>query len=95
MSEKEKESFFKTETTGEKTYEEFYSEDEEYDLTKYDSLGYIKPQIDSIFIDEVQDDFQKVFDNESSVKEDIITVIKKYIPNFKHIETGKHLDQKM
>ena len=87
--------FFKTETTGEKTYEEFYSEDEEYDLTKYDSLGYIKPQIDSIFTDEVQDDFQKVFDNESSVKEDIITVIKKYVPNFKHIETGKHLDQKM
>ena len=30
-----------------------------------------------------------------STKADILTVIKKYVPGFEHIETGKHLDQKM
>lgn len=33
--------------------------------------------------------------NLTSQKSDIIKVIKKYVPDFKHIETGKHLDQKM
>ena len=28
-------------------------------------------------------------------KSDIVTIIKKYVPDFMHIETGKHLDQKM
>ena len=27
--------------------------------------------------------------------EDIVAIIKKYVPDFMHIETGKHLDQKM
>ena len=31
----------------------------------------------------------------NSNKLDIIIVIKKYVPDFMHIETGKHLDQKM
>ena len=37
----------------------------------------------------------EVFDNPESTKADIVAVIKKYVPDFQHIETGKHLDQKM
>ena len=44
---------------------------------------------------EVINDFEKVFNDENSSKQNIIDVIKKYVPNFMHIETGKHLDQKM
>ena len=33
--------FFKTDTSGEKAYEEFYTEDEDYEINKYDSLGFI------------------------------------------------------
>ena len=33
--------------------------------------------------------------NANSSKLDIVNVIKKYVPDFMHIETGKHLDQKM
>ena len=87
--------FFKTDTSGEKTYEEFYTEEEDYDINKYDSLGFIKTPQESISFDEVIRDFDQVFENPESTKADIVSVIKKYISNFEHIETGKHLDQKM
>ena len=87
--------FFKTDTSGEKTYEEFYSEDEDYDIDSYKSLGCIKIAIEPFSEIEIVKDFNKVFENINSSKEDIIKVIKKYVPNFTHLETGKHLDQKM
>jgi len=87
--------FFKTDTSGEKTYEEFYTEEEEYDINTYDSLGYIKTVEQPISFKEVRNDFDEVFDNPDSTKVDIVSVIKKYVPDFEHIETGKHLDQKM
>ena len=87
--------FFKTDTSGEKTYEEFYTKEEDYEINKYDSLGFIKtPEIKIVFED-VKSDFENVFSNSNSKKTDIVTIIKKYIPDFMHIETGKHLDQKM
>ena len=87
--------FFKTDTSGEKTYEEFYTEEEEYDINTYDSLGCIKTIEKSISFNDVKNDFDKIFDNPNSTKADIVSVIKKYVPDFEHIETGKHLDQKM
>lgn len=87
--------FFETDTSGEKTYEEFYTEEEDYDTEQYDSLGFIKTSQESISFDEVKRDFDQVFENPDSTKADIVSVIKKYVPDFEHIETGKHLDQKM
>lgn len=87
--------FFETDTSGEKTYEEFYTEEENYDINQYDSLGFIKTPEQSISFQEVIKDFDQVFDNPESTKADIVSVIKKYVPDFEHIETGKHLDQKM
>lgn len=87
--------FFATDTSGEKTYEEFYTEEEDYDINIYDSLGFIKTAQESISFDEVKKDFDQVFNNPDSTKADIVSVIKKYVPDFEHIETGKHLDQKM
>jgi len=87
--------FFKTDTSGEKTYEEFYTEDEDYEINIYDSLGFIiTPEI-IISFEGVENDFEDVFKNSNSNKLDIVNVIKKYVPDFMHIETGKHLDQKM
>jgi len=87
--------FFKTDTSGEKTYEEFFTEEEDYDINKYDSLGFINTPEIKISCENVETDFQNVFNNLNSSKLDIVTVIKKYVPDFMHIETGKHLDQKM
>ena len=48
-----------------------------------------------ISFEDVEVDFESVFNNPNSQKSDIVTIIKKYVPDFMHIETGKHLDQKM
>jgi FlaA1/EpsC-like NDP-sugar epimerase len=87
--------FFKTDTSGEKTYEEFFTEEEDYEINKYDSLGFINTPEIKISFEEVEADFENVFNNLNSDKSDIVTIIKKYVPDFMHIETGKHLDQKM
>mgnify|MGYP001439726395 FL=1 len=87
--------FFKTDTSGEKTYEEFYTDDEDYNINTYDSLGFINTPDIKISFEDVEADFESVFNNPNSDKLDIVTVIKKYVPDFMHIETGKHLDQKM
>ena len=87
--------FFKTDTSGEKTYEEFFTEEEDYEINKYDSLGFINTPDIKISFENVEADFEKVFNNLNSEKSDIVTIIKKYVPDFMHIETGKHLDQKM
>ena len=87
--------FFKTDTSGEKTFEEFYTDDEDYNIKKYDSLGFINTPDIKISFEGVESDFESVFNNLNSEKSDIVTIIKKYVPDFMHIETGKHLDQKM
>ena len=87
--------FFKTDTSGEKTYEEFFTEEEDYEINKYDSLGFINTPDIKISFEDVESDFENVFNNLNSDKSDIVTIIKKHVPDFIHIETGKHLDQKM
>jgi FlaA1/EpsC-like NDP-sugar epimerase len=87
--------FFKTDTSGEKTYEEFYTEEEDFDIKKYKSLGYINSTETEISFGSVKNDFEVMFSNPKASKSDIIKVINKYVPDFSHIETGKHLDQKM
>ena len=87
--------FFKTDTSGEKVFEEFYTEHENYEINSYDSLGVISSAQIKINFEDVRADFNDVFNNPHSDKLDIVKVIKKYVPDFKHLETGKHLDQKM
>ena len=87
--------FFKTDTSGEKKYEEFYSEEEDCNTDNFDSLGFINTPEIKISFEDVKADFEKVFSNLNFKKSDIVTIIKKYVPDFMHIETGKHLDQKM
>lgn len=87
--------FFKTDTSGEKSFEEFYSKDEDFEIEEFDSLGYIKTASINISFQELISDFNEVFNNPQSEKSDIIKVVNKYVPTFQHIETGKNLDQKM
>lgn len=87
--------FFTSDTSGEKTYEEFYTEDEQYNLTRYQSLGFIQSTDVVISDKEVIADFDEVFDNQTSMKSDIVSLICKYVLDFQHIETGKSLDSKM
>ena len=87
--------FFKSDTSGEKGFEEFYTEQEDYDLSKYDSIGVINSSDILLNSDQLKIDFETLFKNQKLKKVDIVNLIKKYIPNFDHVETGKNLDQKM
>ena len=48
-----------------------------------------------IYLNEVFKKIQTMPFYPNSEKVDVVAVIKKYVPDFMHIETGKHLDQKM
>ena len=89
--------FFKSNTSGEKQYEEFFTEKEEVDVQKFEQLGVIKnaPKPDLKDIEKMFRKLNKIFRKEDLTKEDIITSLNNLLPNFKHIETGKSLDQKM
>ena len=60
--------FFKTDTSGEKTYEEFYTEEEDYNIKKYDSLGFINTPEVQISFEEVEASFDAVFSDLDSGK---------------------------
>ncbi len=87
--------FFESDTSGEKLYEEFFTEKENYFLNHHESLGYIKSDNTVISFNSVINDFTKVFNDADCTKSKIVSVIKKYVKDFQHIEKGKNLDQKM
>jgi len=89
--------FFKSYTSGEKKFEEFYTKNEVLDLDKFHNLGVIKNSLkrDLIEIEQIFKSLENIFLNLNVSKKDIIRTLIKYLPNFEHIETGKHLDQKM
>lgn len=83
-------------TSGEKPYEEFYIDSETADLTRMKALGIItnKPIPNKEKVMKLFCDLNAAFEEETSKKE-VISILKEYLPNFEHIETGKSLDSKM
>lgn len=89
--------YFKSDTTGEKGYEEFYVPGEHLDLERFSSLGVIdsvktrpKDELDSFLAN-----LNTILRKDTTTKEEIVSVLKSYLPNFNHEEKGKNLDQKM
>ena len=89
--------FFKSDTSGEKLYEEFFTETDKVDQDSYNSLGVIKNarQLPREQIDASLLDLKDLMDSGTYDKKAIVNVLKKHLPDFEHIETGKSLDQKM
>lgn len=83
-------------TSGEKAFEEFFTEEETADLKRFKALGIVTGKVipDKVKVDELFKKLTSAFDSETS-KEDIVAILKDYLPNFEHIETGKSLDSKM
>jgi len=89
--------FFKSDTSGEKLYEEFYEKDDILDMFSFEELGVITETVrpSKSEINEAILKLKKVLSMEGSKKSDLIDVMSSIIPGFEHIETGKSLDQKM
>jgi len=89
--------FTSSDTTGEKDFEEFYTDNEILDMNKFQNIGIIKnsPYFDAKSLEYFQTKIQSLKSNLSWNKDDIVTEFIKIIPNFIHKETGKYLDGKM
>ena len=89
--------YFKSDTTGEKAYEEFYVPGEKIDMQRFQALGVVE-QSTRHEMNEVNGFFDKledIFAKENFTKAQVVEAIKTFIPNFEHKEKGKNLDQKM
>jgi FlaA1/EpsC-like NDP-sugar epimerase len=88
---------FKTDTSGEKLYEEFYTDDESIAMDRFNALGVIskEPIYSTQKFGQIFEELIKLLDKEQLQKNEIVIWLKKYIPEFEHIETGMGLDKKM
>ncbi|WP_276091119.1 UDP-N-acetylglucosamine 4,6-dehydratase [Pedobacter sp. JY14-1] len=88
--------FTNSDTTGEKDFEEFYTEAEVLDMNKFENLGIIKNRFDrsdrlGLFIETIQ----RLKSAKRWSKDDLVNLFHTVLPDFRHKETGKYLDAKM
>lgn len=89
--------FTASDTTGEKDFEEFFTDKEILDMDKFESIGIIKndPLYDEDLLNNFEATIKKYKQNLSWTKDDIVREFFKLIPDFGYKDTGKYLDGKM
>jgi len=89
--------FIESDTTGEKDFEEFFTNSETLDMERFENLGIIKN--DAIFeqalLSEFEEKITQMKADKSWTKGEIVSLFFKMLPDFGHKETGKYLDGKM
>lgn len=89
--------FFKSDTSGEKDFEEFFTDKEILDMNRFQNLGVIKNEAN--FSPDKLDNFLEVIHElriqKAWKKTQIVDLFKEMIPDFNHKETGKYLDERM
>jgi UDP-N-acetylglucosamine 4,6-dehydratase len=89
--------FSESDTTGEKAYEEFYTEHEEVDLSKYASLGIVRNEASSSK-NKLANFLERISELKNLghwTREEMVDLIKQLVPELDHREKGKFLDEKM
>lgn len=87
----------KTDTTGEKEYEEFFSEEDKIDWNRFIDIGVIRMNRD-VDVNRLDYFLERIGQMRKSARwnrQDIIDLFQYLLPEFKHKETGKFLDEKM
>lgn len=89
--------FAKSDTSGEKMYEEFFTDEEIVDQNRFSSLGVVtdKALPSKGKLETLISSLDNAFEDPDLEKERIVTLLEDYLGNFEHIETGKSLDSKM
>lgn len=89
--------YSKSNTSGEKKYEEFFTNQENVDMKRFDSLGVItdKRIPDKDKAHNILTELDEAFERTMLTKDDVVQIIKRYLPKFEHIEKGRSLDSKM
>ena len=89
--------YFESDTSGEKAFEEFHTDAETVDLTRFAALGVVSAArtLDIDGIRSMVNDLRDLFARPQLEKDAIIDVLARLVPTLHHVETGKSLDQKM
>ncbi|EIY7828028.1 UDP-N-acetylglucosamine 4,6-dehydratase [Escherichia coli] len=89
--------FTSSDTTGEKDFEEFFTDKEVLDMKRFINLGIIKndPLYDPVLLDHFKEKIEYMRASLEWSKKDIVKLFFEMIPDFGHKETGKYLDSKM
>ena len=89
--------FTASDTTGEKDFEEFFTDDETLDISRFENLGVIKKDLiyNNTRLELFAQTIQKMKQQKQWNKEQIVDLFYKMMPDFGHKETGKYLDSKM
>lgn len=89
--------FTDSDTTGEKDFEEFFTEKETLDMQRFENLGVIKnePIFDAELVSLFEQEIGDMKITKEWNKKQIVKLFFKMIPDFGHKETGKYLDSKM
>tara|TARA_Y100000996_G_scaffold415496_1_gene410597 strand:- start:6491 stop:7687 length:1197 start_codon:yes stop_codon:yes gene_type:complete len=89
--------FTKSDTTGEKQFEEFYTSKENIDMNKYKNIGVIKnkPNYDDGRLNDFENAILKIKKSRTWSKELIVNEFIKMIPEFNYVDLGKYLSGKM
>ena len=89
--------FFRSDTSGEKDFEEFFTDNEILDMNRFQNLGVIKNEAN--FSSDMLDNFLEVIHDlrtqSAWEKAPIVDLFNEMIPDFDHKETGKYLDGRM
>ena len=89
--------FFKSDTTGEKDFEEFYTEKETLVMNRFESIGVIQNPLsfDSARLDWFTEEIRRIKARGHWERRELIDLFNEMIPEFNHKETGKFLDGRM
>jgi FlaA1/EpsC-like NDP-sugar epimerase len=89
--------FTASDTTGEKDFEEFFTDNELLDLNRFQNLGIVKNEaiFDLQLIEHFTNTIQNFKQTGKWTKEQLVDLFFEMIPNFGYIEKGKYLDEKM
>lgn len=89
--------FTASDTTGEKDFEEFFTDRETLDMERFHNLGVIKndPIYDESKLNRFTEVINQMKADKKWTKEQIVALFFEMIPDFGHKETGKYLDGKM
>ncbi|MBS8230186.1 NAD-dependent epimerase/dehydratase family protein [Marinobacter salarius] len=89
--------FTNSDTTGEKDFEEFYTDQEVLDMDHFHNLGIIKNEaiFDDALLREFEERIASMKQEMAWSKNDLVQLFFRMIPDFGHKETGKYLDSKM
>ena len=89
--------FTESDTTGEKDFEEFYTDKEALDMDRFENFGVIKnePEYDENKLNNFKDTISQLKSGMSWDKKSIVNEFFKMIPKFGYHDNGKYLDGKM